>query len=82
MAISADAILAVIASEAGLDPARLAPEATLQDLDISSIDLVSAVFELEDRFGIAIEPEAIKPDFTVAQLVAHIQEIAEAPAKP
>ena len=82
MPISADEIVAVLASEAGIEPERLAPDATLQDLDISSLDLVSAVFELEDRFGIQVDPEKIEPGFTVAQLVEYIQGIAGADARP
>ncbi len=82
MPIPAEEIVAILASEAGIEPERLEPDATLQGLDISSLDLVSAVFELEDRYKIEIDPEKIDPDFTVAQLVAYIQGIAEAGAKP
>jgi acyl carrier protein len=77
MAISAEAILGVIASEAGIDQDSLAPDATLQALDISSLDVVSAVFELEDRFGIQIDTDKISPEFTVAQLVDFIRDAAE-----
>jgi acyl carrier protein len=80
MAISADEVLAVVASEAGIDPAKLDPSATLRALDIGSLDLASAVFEIEDKFGIEIDPAEIPSDFTLAQLVAHIQAIADKPA--
>jgi acyl carrier protein len=72
MDVSAQAILSVIAAEARLDASRLRPDATLVDLDIGSIDLVSIVFELEDRFGVEIQPEDISPTATIAELIDHV----------
>jgi acyl carrier protein len=82
MAITGEAITAIVASEAGIDPAKLDPAATLAQLDISSIDVASALFELEDRFGIEVDPANIAPDSTLAQFIAHVQAIAEASDKP
>jgi acyl carrier protein len=76
MAVTADEVLDIIAAEAKLDRAALKPEATLTDLEISSIDVVSVVFELEDRFGLEIEPESIEPTFTIAQFTNHIVSLA------
>jgi len=77
MAMTAEDVLSIIAAESGVDRAALKPEATLVDLDISSIDVASVVFELEDRFGVAIEPENIAPDFTIADFVDHIVSLAK-----
>lgn len=77
MAVTADEVLDIIADEAKLDRAALRPDATLSDLAISSIDVVSVVFELEDRFGMQIEPERIEPTFTIAQFVDHIVSLAD-----
>lgn len=76
MTITAEEILSVIASEAGVDAAVLKPEATLVDLDISSLDVVSVVFELEDRFGFAIEPEDIAPTSTIAEFIDHVMSLS------
>jgi acyl carrier protein len=81
MAITGEAITAIVASEAGIDPAKLDPASTLAQLDIGSIDMVSALFELEDRFGIEVDPATIAPDSTLSQFIAHIQAIAEASGK-
>ena len=78
MAISADDIIGIMAAESGIDVDRLVPDATLQSLDISSLDVVSVMFELEDRFGISIDPDAITPDFTVGRFIAHVQAIGQA----
>jgi acyl carrier protein len=76
MTVTADEVLDIIAAEALVDRAALRPDATLTDLDISSIDVVSVVFEPEDRFGLEIEPESIEPTFTIAQFVDHIVSLA------
>ena len=78
MAITADAVLAIVAAEAGIDPERLRIDATLAQLDISSLDVVSAVFEVEDQLGIVVEPEGITPDWTVGQLIDHIVSLGNA----
>ena len=76
MTVTAEEVLDIIAAEALVDRAALKPDARLTDLDISSIDVVSVVFELEDRFGLQIEPESIEPTFTIAQFVDHIVSLA------
>ncbi|CDO36566.1 acyl carrier protein [Novosphingobium sp. KN65.2] len=65
-------IMALIAQETGIERERLQPDATLATLDISSIDLVSVLFEIEDRFGVEIQPEDIPPDSTLQQLIDRI----------
>jgi acyl carrier protein len=76
MTITAEEILSIMASEAKVEVAALKPEATLVDLDISSLDVVSVIFELEDRFGLEIEPESIAPTSTVAEFVDHVMSLS------
>ena len=77
MTITPDEVLSIMASEAKVDVAALRTEATLVDLDISSLDVVSVVFELEDRFGLEVEPESIAPTSTVAEFVEHVMSLSE-----
>ncbi len=72
MPVSADEIKAIIAAEAGRDIADLKPDLTLSDLDISSLDLVSALFAIEDEYGVALEPDDIAPTATVSELIEHV----------
>jgi len=56
-------LLDLIAKEAIIDRAALTREATLEDLGISSLDVISMLFELEERWGVRIE-EADMPEMT------------------
>lgn len=69
MAVSADDILDVVAREALVDKAKLTPEATLESLGIASLDIISIVFALEDRFGIVLEQSEFEDVRTVSALV-------------
>jgi acyl carrier protein len=69
MAVSADDILDVVAQEALVDKAKLTPEATLESLGIASLDIISIVFALEDRFGIVLEQSEFEDVRTVGALV-------------
>lgn len=67
-----DEIIALVSKETGLPEDRLVPEATLATLDISSLDLVSLLFEVEDRYGIEIQPEELSRETTLRQLLERI----------
>ncbi len=69
MTITRDAVIDVIAEESGLDRSKLTTDAKLVDLDISSIDLASAIFTIEERFGVLVEPDDISRDATLGELV-------------
>lgn len=67
-----DDIIALIAKETGLPPEQLRPDATIATLDISSLDLVSLLFEVEDRYGVEIQPEELSREMTLRQLLERI----------
>lgn len=70
MAATPDAILDILAKETGIDRSGLRPEVTFAELDISSLDFVSALFVLEDKFDITIEPDSLGPASTINDLIA------------
>jgi acyl carrier protein len=78
MSVSADEILDVIAKEALIERDRLTPDATLESLGIASLDIISIVFALEDRFGIVLEQSEFQGVETVSALVALVAGKAEA----
>ena len=55
MAIDRNSVLDLIAEEALVDRVKLVPEATLESLGIASLDVISIVFALEERFGVVLE---------------------------
>ena len=69
MTVSADDILDVVAQEALVDKAKLTPEATLESLGIASLDIISIVFALEDKFGVVLEQSEFEDVRTVSALV-------------
>lgn len=71
-------ILAAIARGAHVDVARLAPDATLESLAITSLDVVNALFEIEDEFKIEVPMERDEPLATVGDVLAKIRGILAA----
>ncbi|HEY3696468.1 acyl carrier protein [Phenylobacterium sp.] len=53
--ISDDEVLDLIATEALLDRGNLTRELPLKDVGIASLDLISILFEVEDRYGVHVE---------------------------
>lgn len=60
MAITADDVLTIISEEVPIEKASLDPRATLESLEIASLDMISVMFSLEDKFGVIIEQEDVK----------------------
>jgi acyl carrier protein len=60
MAITADNVLTIISDEVPIDRALLDPAATLDSLNIASLDMISVMFALEDQYGLVIEQEDVK----------------------
>ena len=71
----ADEILAIVARETGVPRDKLVPEAELATLDIPSLDMVQAIFAIEEHFQIDIPvvSDQTGGEFkTVGDLVAHV----------
>jgi len=58
----------LIAKEALVDRAKLVREATLDDLGVSSMDLMTMFFELEERYDVEIEGTDMPPMRTLGEL--------------
>jgi len=78
MAITADDVLTIISEEVPIDRARLDPTATLESLDIASLDMISVMFALEDKFGVVIEQDDVKDAKTLQDFVDVVQAKADA----
>jgi acyl carrier protein len=60
MAITAEDVLTIISDEVPIDRGLLDPTATLESLNIASLDMISVMFALEDKFGVVIEQDDVK----------------------
>jgi acyl carrier protein len=68
-------VVAIFSREVGVAPGLLRPEATLDALEIASLDIVQAIFALEERFDVQIPvvPDRAGSEFTtVGQLLDHV----------
>lgn len=69
MRVSESELLDLIADEAIIDRNILTREAALGDLGITSLDLVSMLFELEERYGVVVEEAEMPPMTTLGEMV-------------
>lgn len=81
MEISEADILAVFESETNVDGSRLTPSATLQSLDIASLDLIGVSFALEDKFGLVLDASEFADCATLGDAVEKIQAAGRAEAQ-
>ena len=66
-------IIAELSEITGLDTESLTPEATLEGLDIDSLDLVEFKQVVEDRYDIVLE----RDDFTEVVTIGHALDVVE-----
>jgi acyl carrier protein len=62
-------LLDLISREAIIDREKLVRSATLEDLGISSLDVISMLFELEEKYGVAIEEGDMPQMTTLGEMV-------------
>lgn len=76
--LSADDILNLISEEVPIDRDKLDPSATLESLDIASLDMISVMFALEDKYNVVVEQEDVKDAKTLDDFVKIVQAKASA----
>lgn len=77
MAETYDWLCKMLESEYSIDPSRLAPDASLQDLGIDSLGMAELLFNVEDEFGITLPPEHVDLP-TVGHVVRFIDALIAA----
>jgi acyl carrier protein len=79
-------VTGILAAQALIDPASVAPDARLEDLGLDSLGLVEAIFAIEETFGVQVPfnanaPEASGFDIsTVASVVEGVRRLVAARA--
>jgi acyl carrier protein len=69
MAVTADQVLDVISKEVPIDREKLDPAATLEQLDIASLDMITVTFALEDQYAVVVEQADLVNARTVQDFV-------------
>jgi acyl carrier protein len=73
-----DELIDIIAEEALIDRAKLIPGAKLEDIGLDSVDLVSVIFALEEKYGIEIAEDAFSRADTLTEVLAKINALIDA----
>jgi acyl carrier protein len=71
-------LIDIMAEEALMDRAKLQPSATLEDIGLDSVDLVSVVFAIEEKYGIEIAEDAFARTDTLSVVLAKIDALIDA----
>ena len=69
MSVTESELLDLMASEAHIERAKLTRDAKLAELGFASLDLITMLFELEERYKVVIEEADLPPMETVGELV-------------
>jgi acyl carrier protein len=75
-----DDVIATIAAARKLPPERLSLDSTFAELGVDSLDSLTIVFALEERFDISIPDEAVRQMRTVGDVVDGLQHALSAQA--
>lgn len=60
MTATADVLTQIICDKFEIDPAKIKPEATLQDIGIDSLDIFDVVFTAEETLDIKVPNDDVK----------------------
>lgn len=73
-------LIDIIAEEALIDKDKLDPAAKLEDIGLDSVDLVSVVFAIEEKYGIEIAEDAFSRTDTLGVVLSKIDNLIDAKA--
>ena len=57
---TAERVIKVLAAHLEMDEAEITTETTMEELDVDSLDTVEILMEMEDEFGVSIQPSQVK----------------------
>ncbi len=70
-----DDIKEIIAEQMGVDTQDIAPDKDIiKDLGCDSLDIVTMLMEVEDKYGIEVEESAVAGMTTINDVVAYIEK--------
>ncbi|HVY35198.1 MAG TPA: acyl carrier protein [Caulobacteraceae bacterium] len=66
-------LIDLVAKEALVDVEKLKKDSTLEEIGLDSVDLVSVVFAVEDKYGVTIGENDLEKSATLGQMLDLIQ---------
>jgi acyl carrier protein len=66
-------LIDLVAKEALVDVEKLKMDSTLEEIGLDSVDLVSVVFAVEDKYGVTIGENDLEKSATLGQMLALIE---------
>lgn len=73
---SLSVIRAFLKERLDIDPERVTPEATLEDLGVDSLMLLELMFEFEEKLNVTLAEDTATPR-TVGELLAVVERIQQ-----
>ena len=73
-------LIDIIAEEALMDRAKLDPAAKLEDIGLDSVDLVSVIFAIEEKYGIEVAEDAFSRADTLGVVLQKVDALIDAKA--
>jgi len=71
-------LIEIIAEESLIDRAKLDPAARLEDIGLDSVDLVSVIFAIEEKYGVEIAEDAFSREDTLGVVLQKIEALIAA----
>jgi acyl carrier protein len=73
-------LLDLIAKEALVERSKLRPDVPIADVGIESLDVISILFEVEDKYGVQVDEKDIGGCVTLGDLIGLLRTRVGAPA--
>ena len=71
-------LIDLISKEALVDVEKLKKDASLEEIGLDSVDMVSVIFAIEDKYGVSIGENDLEKSATLGQMLTLIEtKIAE-----
>ena len=75
-----DAVITAISKQKGLDSSSIDLNSSLPELGVNSLDAISIVYDIEDRFDIEVPNEMLAELTSVRDIVDKLSTLIPAPA--
>src|SRR5579862_8767385 len=66
-------LIDLISKEALVDVDKLKKDATLEEIGLDSVDMVSVIFAIEDKYGVSVGENDLEKSATLGQMLTLIE---------